>query len=206
MTSKRLAILGASGHGKVVAEIAELMGYDVDFFDDAFDQKTTLEHWSVLGSSESLLTQLECYDGVAIAIGNNTIRANKLQSLDRQNVPLPVLIHPNAIVSKYCHLGDGSVVMAGAIINPFTHVGKGVIVNTGATIDHDCVLENYSHISPNASLAGECTLGAKAWLGIGCSVKQQINIGAEAVVGAGSVVVKDIPAGVVAFGNPASMK
>ena len=30
----KLAILGASGHGKVVADIAELNGYDVVFFDD----------------------------------------------------------------------------------------------------------------------------------------------------------------------------
>ena len=32
-----LAILGASGHGKVVAEIAELQGWKkIVFFDDAF--------------------------------------------------------------------------------------------------------------------------------------------------------------------------
>ncbi len=34
---KRLAILGASGHGKVVAEIAELCGWGkIHFFDDAW--------------------------------------------------------------------------------------------------------------------------------------------------------------------------
>ena len=42
---KRLAILGASGHGKVIAEIAFSTDWDsVDFYDDAFPVKASLDN------------------------------------------------------------------------------------------------------------------------------------------------------------------
>ncbi len=33
---KKIAIIGASGHGKVVADLAQMCGYQVFFFDDSF--------------------------------------------------------------------------------------------------------------------------------------------------------------------------
>lgn len=43
-----LAILGASGHGKVLADIAELTGWDkVVFFDDAWPEVQRNGAWEV---------------------------------------------------------------------------------------------------------------------------------------------------------------
>ncbi|WP_369526246.1 hypothetical protein [Photobacterium leiognathi] len=74
----RLAILGASGHGKVLADIALMTNWDiVDFFDDRWPKLTQLEHWPVLGNTETLFECLASYDGIIVGIGNNNIRLKK---------------------------------------------------------------------------------------------------------------------------------
>lgn len=201
----KLAILGASGHGKVIAEIAELNGYHVEFFDDAFEIKSKLEHWSVVGDSEALAQRLDSYEGVIVAIGNNQIREEKLEKLLALGAKTPVLLHPSATISKLANLGEGTVVMAGAVINAFAQIGRGSIINTNATVEHDCFIQDYVHICPSSAIAGGCKIASGVWVGIGSSFKQLIEVGELATIGAGSVVVQNIPAGVTAFGNPAKV-
>lgn len=203
---KRLAILGASGHGKVVAEIAELNGWDVVFFDDAYPKVSELEVWQVIGKTKDLLKTSDDFDGCFVAIGNNAIRLEKYGLLKSYGVVLPCLVHPMAIVSRYSKIPSGSVVMAGVVINPFVKIGECCILNTACTLDHDCVLADGVHISPGVNLAGEVNVGKASWVGIGASVKQCINIGKDATIGAGAVVVKDMPDNVVAVGVPARSK
>lgn len=206
MTNKRIAILGASGHGKVIAEIAELNGYRVCFFDDAFPETSKLAHWQIMGSGHDLYASLNEYEAVTVAIGDNKTRALKLKALIAKQANLATLIHPTAHISQYSVIGVGTVIMAGAVVNPFAEIGVGTIINTSAVIEHDCVIGDYAHVSPNASLAGGSELGEGAWFGIGSCCRQLIKIGAYSVIGAGSVVVKDIPAQCTAFGNPAEVK
>jgi sugar O-acyltransferase (sialic acid O-acetyltransferase NeuD family) len=200
---KRLAILGASGHGKVVAEIAELNGWDVVFFDDAFPSVTCLAHWAVVGNTQDLLQKLSEFEGCFVAIGNNRFRLDKQKMLMEKGAIFPALIHPTAVVSRYAKIGAGSVVMAGAIINPFAQINQACIVNTAATIDHDCVLAIGVHISPGANLAGAVTVCECSWIGIGASVKQCLQIGSNVVVGAGAAVVSDVADNLTVVGVPA---
>ncbi|MBE0494689.1 MAG: acetyltransferase [Thiomicrospira sp.] len=203
---KRLAILGASGHGKVVAEIAELLGWSVVFFDDAYPSVSKLEVWQVIGKTEDLLKNLDDFDGCFIAIGNNDIRLEKYELLDKHGVTLPCLIHPMAIVSRYAKISSGTVVMAGVVVNPFVKIDECCILNTACTLDHDCVVEPGVHVSPGVNLAGAVRIGQGSWIGIGANVKQCIEIGENVVVGAGAVVIENIPNNVVAVGVPARVK
>lgn len=204
MTNK-LALLGASGHGKVVAEIAELNGYEVVFFDDAFPVKQRLEHWPILGDSISLLSFALEYDA-CVSIGNNDVRKLKQNELQKYNFKLPPLVHPKACVSQYATLNSGTVVMAGAVVNAFAHVERGVIVNTGAIIEHDCKVGAFSHISPNATLAGGVVVGNSVWIGAGAVVKQQVVIGDNALIGAGSAVIAHVSSSTIVVGVPAKSK
>ena len=201
---KRLATLGGSGHGKVLAEIAELQGWDeIHFFDDSWPEKVENGPWSVVGNSGQLLSSLSLYQGVIVAIGNNQVRLEKVNQLEAKQANLVNLIHPSAVISKYAKLEQGSVVMANAVINPFASVGKAGIVNTGATIDHDCELSDGVHVSPGANLAGGVKVGTCSWIGAGSAVRQLVTIGDNVVVGLSSAVVADLASDRTFVGVPA---
>lgn len=199
-----LAILGASGHGKVIADAAEQLGWkSVTFFDDAWPEHGENGPWAVKGDTQVLLSRLADFDGVVVGIGNNRIREEKQSELARAGAKLVSIIHPSAIFSLHASIGVGSVVFANSVVNSCTVVGAGVIVNTGAVVEHDCVVGDFAHISPNAVLTGGVTLGHQAWVGACASIRQLLSVGRESVVGMGAVVTKDVAAGVTVVGNPA---
>ena len=199
----KLAILGASGHGKVIADAALCMGVNtVVFFDDKWPLLDGISEWNVIGNTALLLSNTIDSDGIIIAIGDNTIRNNKARVLSDRGYSLTKIIHPSAIISRFASIGEGSVIFAGAIVNPDCIIGKNCIINSGAIIEHDCVLGDGVHISPGARLAGNVRVGDLSWIGIGACVRQQINIGNSVIVGAGSVVINDVEDNSTVIGIP----
>lgn len=201
---KSCAILGASGHGKVVADIAELNGYqDITFFDERWPSLSSVEHWDVSGDTAALLSTASEYDVVVIAIGDNATRCAKQRELSDAGANFNVLAHPSAVISKYANIKAGTVLMANAVVNPFCHIGASCIINTSSIVEHDCCLAEGVHISPNTSLAGGVKVGENAWIGIGSQVKQLVEIGREVTVGAGSTVINHVPDFQTVVGSPA---
>lgn len=201
---KKLAVLGASGHGKVMADTAECSGWDeVDFYDDAWPDVMSNGSWPVVGNSQTLNARLDNYQGVIVAIGNNTVRHLKLAALFEAAAPVVSVIHPMAFVSRYSSIGPGSVVFAGAVVNAYAKIGSGAILNSGCSVDHDCVLGQTVHVCPGSRLAGGVVVGDRSWIGIGSSIRQLVRIGRDVVVGAGASVVTDVSDNVVVVGVPA---
>lgn len=201
---RRLAILGASGHGKVVADTAEICGWTaIEFYDDAWPALQVNGIWPVRGNTVDLLSCVAQFDGVLVAIGDNDTRQTKVRELLLAGARFPTLIHPAATVSRYAQIGAGSVVFAGAVVNTDAVVGVGAILNTGCSVDHDCVLGESVHISPGARLAGNVQMGDLSWVGIGACVRQSTRIGRKVMIGAGAAVVSDVPDNVTMAGVPA---
>jgi sugar O-acyltransferase (sialic acid O-acetyltransferase NeuD family) len=201
---KRLAILGASGHGKVVADAALLAGWQsVDFFDDAWPRVSSNGPWSVVGTTAELVNRASQHEGAIVAIGDNATRLMKMEVLAAAGVELVSIVHPAAVASPLAEVGVGSAIFAGAVLNACAVVGRGCIVNTGASVDHDCRLADGVHVSPGARLGGDVHVGRRTWIGIGASVKHGVRIGADVRVGAGASVVNDVPDGVTVVGVPA---
>ena len=190
--NKKIAIIGAGGHGKVVGEIAFLNQYEtIDFFDD---NKNKIKEFpfKISGNLNYLKQHLENYDSFFVAIGQNQIRFNIIQWLKDKRLNIVSLAHPRSTVSEFSSLGIGTCIMANAVINPGTKVKEGVIINTSASIDHDCVINDFAHISPNCSLSGGVIIGEFSHLGTGTTVHPGINIGNNVVTAAGSKVFKNI--------------
>lgn len=205
--NKRLALLGASGHGKVVAEAALMSGWSsITFFDDAWPALRDNGRWPVQGDAAVLISQLDEFDGVVVSIGNCAIRWEKFQQLVKAGARFATIVHPTAVLSSFATVGDGTVLLAGAIVNVDTKIGPAGIVNTGATVDHDCELGHSVHICPGAHLSGNVTVDACSWVGVGAAVKQGVTLGANVLVGAGAVVVNHVADGLTVMGNPARPK
>jgi sugar O-acyltransferase (sialic acid O-acetyltransferase NeuD family) len=205
--SKGNLIIGAGGHGKVVADAMRLVGMSLlGFVDDNSDMiGQQLLGFPVLGK----ISQWQEFDvdGLIIAIGSNHIRHMIQQQVEATGRPNWIrVIHPKAVLAETVKVGSGTVVAAGAIVNPDTVIGRHVIINTGATVDHDCVVGDYVHIAPGVHLAGGVKIGDNTFVGIGGVVIPNCHIGTNATIGAGSVVIKDVPAGVTAKGVPARWK
>ena len=197
----RLIIIGASGHGKVVADIAVLNGYkDIVFLDNDPEIKTCAGY-PVLGP-DTMTSELD--GDVFIAVGKAETR-KKLMERDA-NRNFPVLIHPSAVIAESAEVGAGSVVMAGAVINPGARIGKGCIINTSSSVDHDCVVGDYVHISVGAHLSGTVVVGTGTWIGTGAIVSNNVNICGGCMIGAGAVVIKDIDEPGTYVGVPAKLK
>lgn len=188
----KLLIIGASGHGKVVADIALKMKkwQSIAFLDDNEKINSSLG-MDVIGKTREAFRRINEYE-IFVGIGNNSIRAKIQEKLEVAGARIPTLVHPSAVIGKQVELKSGTVVTAGVVINSCTRIGKGCIINTGATIDHDNLIEDYVHISPGAHLAGTVRVGHCSWLGIGSIVSNNVNITSGCKVGAGAVVINDI--------------
>ena len=201
---RQLAILGASGHGKVVADAAMLSNKwsEIIFFDDAFPDVSSLDSWLVVGDTNALVRDKALYEGVVVAIGDNAVRLSKLQYLIEQKCNIVSVFHPSSTISSSASILAGTVVLAGAVVNPCASIGFACIINSNAVIEHDCVLYDGVHVSPMVAVAGGAKVGQCSWLGIGSCVRQNINITSNVIVGAGGVVVNDLPNSGVYIGAP----
>ncbi|MBM1689161.1 acetyltransferase [Sulfitobacter geojensis] len=194
MTSLR--IIGAGGHGKVVADTAEALEYEgISFLDHDWPGRDTNGRWRIVGQPSELGGQRFC------AIGDNAVRARMFETLDLYDSP--VLAHPSSMVSTSAQLGAGTFLAAGVVVNADARLGCGVILNTGCSVDHDCILGDFVHVSPGARLAGNVEIGANSWIGIGAVVREGVRIGRDVIVGAGAAVVEDVDDGVRVGGVPA---
>lgn len=196
----KLTIIGASGHGKVVANIAKLNGYDeIEFLDDNEVIKFCGQY-HVVGKSEKAV---DLTNDVFVAIGSCQIRQKIMEHLTKQNIP--ILIHPNAIVADDVIIGKGTVIMAGTVINSGTVIGKGCIVNTCSSVDHDCKIGDYVHIAVGAHLCGTVDVGNTTWIGAGAMVRNNIAITDSCIIGLGAVVIKNLDVKGTYIGLPAKL-
>ena len=188
----KLIIIGAKGHGKVVADIAikQNKWKSIAFLDDDVTIKTNMG-LDVIGQTDDAFKYKDDAD-FFVAIGNNATRENLQENLKKEGFSITTLIHPSTIIGTDVEIGIGTAIMAGVVINSATRIGQGCIINTSCSVDHDNVIEDYVHISPGAHIAGTVKIGKGSWIGIGSVISNNINIIDGCQTGAGAVVVKDI--------------
>ena len=185
---KEVIIIGAGGHGKVIADIVEKSGDKVFCFLDDGIEETEIFGYPVLGKSDCCKNFKD--KEVFVAVGNNFIRKKLVSEL--AGMRFYTAIHPDAVISRGVEIGEGSCIMAGCVINASATIGNHVIVNSGSIIEHDCVLADFVHISPGAVLCGTVTVGESTHVGAGVTVRNNTDITSETVIGVGAAVVSNI--------------
>lgn len=205
----KIAIWGASGHGRVVLDAARVSGAFsvVGFIDDAPGLKgQSLADCPVLGGQEALPQLLSVgVTAIHVAVGSCPARAAITQRLLAEGFTPATVVHPRSIIAGDVNVGTGAFVAAGVVVNSGATVGGHVILNTSCSVDHDCVIGDGVHLAPGVRIGGLTSVGAGTFIGIGATVLNCRRIGEHTIVGGGAVVVNDLPAGVVAYGVPAKV-
>lgn len=203
--NRRLLIIGAGGHGKVAADVAETMGcYETIVFADDDEAIQSCMGYPVIARKSLGEDELVQQD-VFVAVGNSAVRERIQKEMEEKGCFIPTLIHPSAVIARGVTVGKGTVVMAGAVINPDAGIGEGCILNTASSVDHDCKVGDYCHISVDAHLTGTVTIGEHTWIGAGACVNNNLTICSHCMVGSGACVVKDITEPGTYIGVPAKL-
>lgn len=204
----KLAVVGAGGHSKVIQDLIKLNENNqiIALLDDKYTNLTFKDD-RYLGPIDSAIELLNIHTDIKfiIAIGNNEVRKNIVNTLTFNEDCYATLIHPTAWISPSVTIGVGTVVMPHAVINTDSCIGNHTIINTGAIIEHDNRISNFVHVSPKATLTGGVEVGEGVHIGAGTSVIPNIKIGEWATIGAGATVIKSIPSSCTAVGVPAKV-
>lgn len=170
--TRGVALVGAGGHARVVADIAALCGLAVLAYVDSI-RAAWLD--APRYDSEAALRAAQPGCGIAIAFAGTKPehlrrRLQLFADFTAVGHHCPVLQHPAATVSASAELGMGSQVMGGAVINPAVKIGQGCIINTRAVVEHDVVLGAGSHVAPGAVLLGASKIGESCLIGAGAVI------------------------------------
>lgn len=204
---KRIILIGASGHGKVCAEIAKLTNrYNEILFLDDNPLEKKCNGYDVVGTANNFYEYIRDDTEFFVSIGNAGIRKDLQERIVKAGGNIATLTHPNVVTSCDTQIGEGTVIMAGTVINTCSEIGKGCIINTASSVDHDCIIGDYCHIAVGAHICGTVNVGDMTWIGAGATVINNVFIASKTIIGAGAVVVKDIERKGKYLGIPARTK
>ena len=158
MTKKKLLIIGAGGHAKVIADAVLLKKeYEIiGFADDNIKIGTPVfGNYSIVSTLESISSL--AFDEFIVAIGNNETRKKIFKSLSVNYKPA-IIIHQNAIVSKYSKIGLGTVILAGAVVSFGVEIGENCIINASSLVDHESLIAANCHIAQGVIIGSNCSI------------------------------------------------
>ncbi len=204
----KLLIIGAGGHGLVVADAAleQELWSEIAFLDDEVNGELLMPKCKVIGETADARGLHGEYNDLFVAIGDNKCRLKLINEFMSIGFNIPIIKHPSSVVCANAEIGSGSFLAANSVVGVGSKLGKGCIINTGATVDHENILSDGVHVSPGAHLGGGVHVGNCTWIGIGASVREQITIGNDVIVGAGAAVVNNVEDKQQMLGVPACKK
>jgi sugar O-acyltransferase (sialic acid O-acetyltransferase NeuD family) len=201
--NKEVVLVGYSGHGYVVADIAVASHMNLRYYTDKSKISKDPFDLSYLGFEGN--SDYKFWDkdySYILGIGDNLIRRKTANLLISKEVTLLNVIHHSASISTKVQVGIGNFISRNVSVNALATVGDFCILNTGCIIEHECMIENGVHIAPGAVLAGNVEIGENTFVGANTVIKQGVKIGRNVIIGAGSVILKDIADNKKIVGNP----
>ncbi len=209
MSKRRsIVVIGGGGHAKVVIDAIKASSHFsiAGVVDKKLKRGFLVSGVRVVGDDGLLVSLLR--KGVKCAaigvgsIGNCDRRKRIYDRVKKTGFDLPVISHPDAVMSKEVVIGEGTFIAARVTVNPGTYIGKCAIINTSSSVDHDCQIGDFVHIAPGVTLSGGVKIGHETHIGTGASVIHAINIGSGAMVASGAAVRRNVPNNALEFGGP----
>jgi len=185
---RRVLLVGAGGHAKVLNDMLALLGWSIASY---VDPKTA--NWLNCTRYESDDAALEdrLNDSFAIGMGGMTPQALESRSLLAGRYAAfkaaPAVIDPRAIVSTSARVSDSAQVFVGSVVNADAYLGEASIVNTCAIVEHEASIGAGTHVAPGAIVLGGATVGNFCMIGAGAIVLPGVRVPDRTLVAAGSV-------------------
>ncbi len=211
--SDRICIIGASGFGREVMDVATIQGYRQFAFLEVHEGQDPIEGSPVWLDTPERVAELSA-DGWHFAIGVGTPQHRKKIAERMPNCVFPALIHPDSSFGRNqaeaARAVPGLFVAAGVRMTNNIRLGRHTLFNLNVTVGHDTVVDDYAAMMPGVNISGNVHLGEGCYIGTGASVingdnEVKLSVGAFSTVGAGAVVVREVPPGTTAVGVPAKV-
>ena len=196
MIEKKIFLLGAGGHAKVVLDAIEKSGFSVCGIINPFSEVDPFFSGTKVLGGDDLIDSLNPHADI-IANGLGATPKNLLN----KKVSIPwkargfqflTVMHPSIIVGRKVSFGPGSQVMAGCTLQSNISIGSGVVINTASNVDHDCKIGNHTFISPSVALCGGVEVGEDCFIGSGAILLPGVKLGNGVLIAAGAVVDRDV--------------
>jgi len=203
--SKKIYIIGYSGHGRVLADAAQSSNLNIEgYFQETESDKNPF-FLTYMGHESDIVNDFFPRSKFIIGIGDNHMRSKVYHFIINKKGTFQNVLHPTAFISDLAEVKEGCFVNTNVIIHAGAKIGVNSIINSGAIVEHDCQIGAHVHIAPRATLCGNVVVGDYTLIGAGATIIQGVTIGSNVTVGAGSVVVRDIPNNVTIVGNPSKI-
>ena len=204
---KDLIIVGASGFGREVLQwvkhcnIKNKTWNIKGFIDDNIQALDGYEcDYAIIDSIKNYSPNENDYFAIAIALPK--VKKIVVEILQSKKAKFASIIHPTAIISEFCQIGEGIIVTPNAKISPNVIVGNFVTL-LGSGFGHDAVIEDFCTITGNCSINGFVTLGEGAFIGSNSCIAPGKKVGAWSLVAMGSMVIMNVKPNTKVMGNPA---
>jgi sugar O-acyltransferase (sialic acid O-acetyltransferase NeuD family) len=211
MKSKKIIIFGSSGHARSIAEILEMLDYEiVGFIDSYLPKNQKVLNYRTIGSEKVLFNCEKTYGTNKVVIGVGDIQGRKkvVEKIRKINpdIIFPSITSPKATISKYTIIGEGTVIFSNSFVNVECEIGDFCVINTASIVEHNTQICDYCTISPAVNIGGEVKIEEYSFIGSSATIIQKRNIGKHVVIGAGAIVTRNIPDNLLAVGMPAIVK
>jgi sugar O-acyltransferase (sialic acid O-acetyltransferase NeuD family) len=197
---KRLLLIGGGGHCRSCIDVIEATGqFEIaGIVERSGVCNTESMAYPILGNDDDLPRLVKQYYSAIITVGqirSAGVRVKLFEGLKELKADLPVIVSPQAYVSRHAHIASGTIVMHRALINANARIGENCIINSQALVEHDANVEPHCHISTGAKVNGGARIEMGTFIGSGAVIREGIRIGINCLIGAGAVVLADLPAG-----------
>lgn len=206
MEQKNLILVGGGGHCKSVIDVAESAGYNILGILDRPDEvgKSVLGY-KVIGTDDDIPLFVDKAEFVVTVgqIKSPSLRKIVVERVKQARGQLATIIAPDAYVSKYASVGEGSVIMHRSFLNADAKVGKNVIINTLTNLDHEVTVDDFCHLSTGVMICGNVHIGKDVFIGSQSVVNQGMTIADNTIIGSLTCVNRSITESGTYVGSPA---
>ena len=189
---RSIILIGGDGHCKSCIDVIESeKKYKIAGIIDLPEKKgEKIFGYKIIGDDNDLSDLARKYENFFITLGQIKSPKRRIEIyniLDQLEVEIPIIISPNAYVSKYAEIGKGTIIMHQVIVNANAKVGKNCIINNKALIEHDTFIGDFCHISTGSLVNGGVSIGKGSFYGSGAVSKEYIEIPEYSFIKANSI-------------------